>query len=96
MLGKRENGELFAQTFYNDGNQSDWLVKEEGRTLIWSGVWPKSSDSAYQVRYTASFEDAGNTLVGKWEQSRDGQTWHAFLDARATKAQSLPDASIGP
>lgn len=95
VLGKRDDGELFAQTFYQDGKRNDWLVKADGKTLSYSGTWPQSSGDALRVRYSVQFEDAGNTLVGKWEQSRDGQQWHSFLEARGTKAQSLPDSSIG-
>jgi len=95
VLGKRAEGELFAQTFYNDGNRNDWVVKADGRVLSWTGTWPQGSPKPLHVRYTVSFEDAGNTLVGRWEQSGDGQTWHSFLEARSTKAQPLPDSSIG-
>jgi hypothetical protein len=95
VLGKREDGQFFAHTFYNDGRRNDWVVKEDGSTLVWSGAWSTSSGSSLQVRCTVSFEDAGNTLVSKWEQSPDGQTWQVFLDARGTKAQPLPSTSIG-
>jgi hypothetical protein len=95
VLGKHEDGQLFAQTFYNDGKRNDWVITEDGQTLVWNGVWSTASASSLRVRYTVSFEDAGNTLVGKWEQSHDGQTWQLFLDARGTKAQPLPSTSIG-
>jgi hypothetical protein len=95
VLGKREDGQLFAQTFYNDGRRNDWVITEEGATLVWSGVWSTTHASSVRVRYTVSFEDVGNTLVGKWEQSNDGQTWQVFIDARGTKAQPLPNTSIG-
>lgn len=95
VLGKRDDGQLLAQTFYNDGRRNDWVVKAEGNALVWSGTWSKAPGEALRVRYTVNFEDAGNTLVGKWEQSGDGQAWQPFLEARATKALSLPDASIG-
>jgi hypothetical protein len=42
-----------------------------------------------------TFTDIDNTLEGKWEQSRDGETWKVFMETRATKAQPLPSASIG-
>jgi hypothetical protein len=95
VLGKREDGQLLAHAFYSDGKRNDWAISAEGRTLVWSGIWSKSPESSLRVRYTVSFEDAGNTLVGKWEQSNDGQAWQAFLDARGTKAQPLPNTSIG-
>jgi hypothetical protein len=95
VLGKREGGQLFAQTFYNDGRRNEWVITEDGATLVWSGVWSTTHASSVRVRYTVSFEDVGNTLVGKWEQSNDGQTWQVFIDARGTKAQPLPNTSIG-
>jgi hypothetical protein len=95
VLGKREDGQLIAHSFYNDGKRNDWAIKEDGPTLVWSGVWSKGPEDSLHVRYTVRFEDVGNTLVGKWEQSRDGQTWQVFLDARGTKAQPLPNTSIG-
>jgi hypothetical protein len=95
VLGKHQDGQLLAQTFYNDGNRRDWVVKAEGKALSWNGTWSKGSGEALRVRYTVNFEDAGNTLVGKWEQSGDGHAWQPFLEARATKALPLPDASIG-
>ena len=95
VLGKREDGQLVAHAFYSDGKRNDWTIRDEGPTLVWSGVWSKSAGSQLHVRYTVSFEDAGNTLVGKWEQSHDGQAWQSFLEARGTKAQPLPNTSIG-
>lgn len=95
VLGKRDDAQLVAQAFYNDGHRNEWVVGADGQTLVWRGAWPRSPGSSLQVRCTMSFEDAGNTLVSKWEQSHDGQTWQGFLDARGTKAQPLPSASIG-
>jgi len=95
ILGKNADGELVAEAFYNDGNRNTWRVSEQGQTLVLNGTWARSSSETFHVRYTASFEEADNTLVGNWEQSRDGQAWHTFLEARSTKAQPLPNASIG-
>jgi hypothetical protein len=94
ILGKDAGG-FFARTFYNDGNVNLWRLTEQGKTLVMTGEWPGGSGGPFQVRYTMSFEDAGDTLVGKWEQSRDNETWRTFLEARSTKALPLPNASIG-
>lgn len=94
ILGKDGSG-LFAQTYYNDGNTNLWRVSEADRRLQLQGTWSKGSGEPFHVRYTASFEEEGNTMVGKWEQSRDGDRWDTFLEARSTKAQPLPTASVG-
>ena len=95
ILGKDPSSELFAQTFYNDGNTNTWRLSETTRALIWTGTWSKGSAETFQIRYTASFEEEGNTIAGKWEHSRDGNAWRTFLEARSTKAQPLPNASVG-
>lgn len=94
IMGKNDAG-LFAQTFYNDGNVNTWRIEEQGKVLIMRGEWPSGSAEPFKVRYSMSFVDAGNTLEGKWEQSRDGEIWHTFLEARATKALPLPNSSVG-
>lgn len=96
IVGKDASG-LFAQTFYNDGNVNTWRIEPKpGSQLVMSGEWPAgSSPEPFKVRYTMSFIDAGNTLDGKWEQSRDGAEWQTFLESRATKALPLPNSSVG-
>jgi hypothetical protein len=94
ILGKNEEG-LFAHTFYNDGNSNDWRVTAVSHGLVQEGTWSKGSGETFRVRYTARFIEAGNTIEGKWEQSRDGQSWSAFLETRSTKAQPLPNTSVG-
>jgi hypothetical protein len=95
VFGKDEQGSLFAKTFYNDGNQNDWQLTLEQHALVLNGTWSKGSGPSYQVRYTAKVIEQGNALEGRWEESRDGQEWRTFLEARATKAQPLPNASVG-
>jgi hypothetical protein len=95
IFGKDPQGELFAQTFYNDGSTNTWRLNEAVNAVVLSGTWSRGSADSLQVRYTASFEEAGNAIAGKWEQSRDGNDWRTFLDARSTKAQPLPNASVG-
>jgi len=94
VLGKDPQGQLTAQTFYGDGNTKTWRLSEAGKTLVLNGTWSKAAET-FQVRYTASFEEEGNTIVGKWEKSSDGKDWQTFLEARSTKAQELPNTSVG-
>jgi hypothetical protein len=94
IIGKNASG-LFARTFYNDGNVNEWKLEERGRQLIMSGTWPNGARDSFQIRYTMTVTELGNTLEGKWEYSRDGQSFQTFLEARATKALPLPNTSIG-
>jgi hypothetical protein len=96
VWGRNEAGELFAHTFYNDGNTNDWQIRETSSALVLSGSWSKGSGPTFKLRYTARVIEGGNTLDGKWEQSRDGESWTTFMETRATKAQPLPSSSIGP
>lgn len=95
IFGKNERGQLFAQTFYNDGNSNSWRIQATPHEVILSGTWSKGSGAGLELRYTARVIEEGNTLEGKWEQSRDGKAWSVFMETRATKAQPLPSASIG-
>jgi len=95
IFGLNGAGELFAQTYYNDGNTNTWRLEAEGHALVLSGSWSKDSGPTYRLRYTATVVDEGNTLEGKWEHSLDGESWSTFMESRATKAQPLPNASVG-
>jgi hypothetical protein len=94
IMGKDANG-LFAQTFYNDGNVSRWKLAERGQQLVMTGSWPSDSRDAFEIRYTMTITDLGNTLEGKWEYARGGEGFETFLEARATKALPLPNTSVG-
>ncbi len=94
IIGRDSRG-LHARTYYNDGNVNVWQLQERGEELVMTGEWPGGSVGPFQVRCTLSFEDAGDTLVAKWEQARDGEVWRPFLETRATKALPLPNTSIG-
>lgn len=96
VIGKGPDGAIVAHTFYNDGNANTWRIESRGESLLQVGQWSAGGTGTFHVRYTMTLADAGNTLEGKWEQSRDGQSWKTFLETRGTKAQPLPTASIGP
>ncbi len=95
ILGKKDDGKLFAETFYNDGNTNSWTWAEVDHAIVLSGTWSKGAGQPHQIRLTLRFVEAGNTLEGKWEQSSDSDAWHTFMETRATKAQPLPNASVG-
>lgn len=95
IFGRDPQG-LFAQSYYSDGNVSTWRLSEanNGLVLVLVGKWVKEAGEV-QVRYTGRLVEEGNTLAGAWEQSRDGRVWRAFLEVRSTRAQPLPNASVG-
>jgi len=95
IFGKKPDGALFADTFYNDGNSNRWTLAEGEHALVLSGAWSNGPGQPIQVRLTMRFVEAGNTIENKWEHSIDGQDWSTFLESRATKAQPLPNASVG-
>jgi hypothetical protein len=95
IIGRSGDG-LSASTFYNDGKTGTWKLSETGGTWTMTGESPqRSGGPPLKLRCTATFEDLGNSLVGKWEQSSDGERWEAFLETRSTKAQELPNMSVG-
>lgn len=93
IFGKDAEG-LFAQTFYNDGTTKTWRVTESANALILAGSWATAAGTL-EVRYTARFIEEGNTIAGAWEQSPDGAHWQPFLEVRSTRAQPLPNTSVG-
>lgn len=94
IFGKDAQG-LFAQTFYNDGNANTWRVTAIESGVVLTGSWSKGPTETFQVRYTARVIEEGNTIAGTWEHSPDGAGWQPFLELRSTKAQMLPNASVG-
>jgi hypothetical protein len=95
VIGKSDSGGFEARTYYNDGKTSTWrLTAQPSSGLLLEGQWGMPS-GAINVRCSLSFLDIGNTLESRWEHSSDGQQWSVFMTARATKAQPLPNSSVG-
>jgi len=95
VLGLNEAGELFAHTFYNDGNTNTWRLEADGHGLVLEGVWSKGPGPSFKLQYRARVIEEGNTLEGLWQYARGDDDWATFLETRATKAQPLPTASVG-
>jgi hypothetical protein len=96
IFGFNEARELYVHTFYNDGNTNTWQLEADAHTLTLNGTWSKGQGPTFRLRYSAHVIEEGNTLEGKWEHSRDGHDWTTFMETRATKAQPLPNTSVGP
>jgi hypothetical protein len=41
----------------------------------------------FSPRFTGTFSDAGNTIHGRWETSRDGSSWEHDFDLTYTRAR---------
>ena len=51
-----------------------------------SWKWWRNAPGFFQ-RYEGTIVDGGNTIIGKGELSKDGQTWEKDLDLTYTRAQ---------
>ena len=72
------------RTFYNDGNASEWRMRERDNVWMLTGEWPLE-DRRLKVRCTTAFADAGRIRSSKWEHSSDGARWQTFWDVSATR-----------
>jgi hypothetical protein len=94
VFGSNDARELYGQAFYSDGNTTTWQVEAAHHTVSLSGTWTREGQQ-WRVRYSGRVIEEGNALEAKWEHSRDGREWTTFLETRATKAQPLPNTSVG-
>ncbi len=96
VFGLNQANELFGHTFYNDGNTNTWQLQVDSHAVILNGTWSKGQGPSFRLRQSVRVIEEGNTLESKWEQSRDGRDWTTFMETRSTKAQPLPNTSVGP
>jgi hypothetical protein len=73
-----------ARTFYNDGRQNDWILRETGDSWTMTGQWAGSSGPTH-VRCAIAFEAGGLVRTATWQYEKDGD-WVTFWDVRATKS----------
>jgi hypothetical protein len=69
------SGEFFMLYFDERGVSRKYDVALRDNTLNW---W--RSTPAFSQRFTGTFTDDGNTIIGKGEMQRDGSTWEGDLD----------------
>ena len=51
-------------------------------------LWPLQRSAAapdFSQRFTGTFDDDHNTIVGRWEISSDGSTWNHDFDLTYTR-----------
>jgi hypothetical protein len=77
IIGFKASNQLyFSQSFNNQGNANTYQASLDEK------VWKIFGDSE---RFTGSFSDDGNNLIGKWERVTDGSNWVPWIDIKLTK-----------
>jgi hypothetical protein len=78
------SGSYSVRSFYNDGTHLFWQARESGGTWTFTGDG-KSEGKSLKMRCTTVF-NAGDTITGRFEYSRDGSSWHPFWETTLTRA----------
>jgi hypothetical protein len=94
VIGRGDGERFTLQAFTSDGTSSAWQLSAEHGAFTLRGLWRRAG-TELQVRSSLKLVDAGNAFESQWEYSPDGEEWRALLTARGTKAQPLPNASVG-
>lgn len=77
IIGFKASNQLyFSQSFDNQGNTNTYQASLDEK------IWKIFGESE---RFTGSFSDDGNNLVGKWERSTDSSNWVPWIDIKLTK-----------
>ena len=75
-----DNGEI-SMLYFDDRKVSrKYEVAVQDNIVKW---WRNAPN--FSQRYSWTFEDDGNTIIGKGELSRDGTTWEKDLDLTFTR-----------
>jgi hypothetical protein len=78
--GSRSEGNYLQHYFDSRG------VARVYKMRLQDGVWKLWRDEAdfspldFHQRFTSTFSDDGKTIAGRWEISRDGETWEHDFD----------------
>lgn len=79
-------------TLYADGRG----VARVYRTNVAAGVWRQwRAAPGFHQRFTATFDESGDTLTGGWERSEDGETWAVDFDVTYVRVGAGPRSSAG-
>lgn len=85
IVGFDAAGDRFpVHTFYNNGLHNEWTYREQGGAWTLTGEFPGEGGPMH-VRNTVRFGAGGDTLTGKWEQSKDGADWQTFWEVEARR-----------
>lgn len=79
VIGYDAEGQTYTTRSYdNHGSSSAY------QGILSDRAWTIFGDSE---RFHGEFSEDGNTLVGRWEQCRDGSAWTPWMDIRLTRVQ---------
>ncbi|MFD3483198.1 MULTISPECIES: hypothetical protein [unclassified Streptomyces] len=80
-------------TLYADGRG----VARVYRTSLGAGVWKQWRAAAgFHQRFSATFNEAGDTIRGGWERSEDGEFWATDFDVTYVRPGVRPPSPDGP
>jgi len=65
-----------VHSFYNDGNQNLWHLREHDDYWQLSGEW-----DTMKARATMQWGDGGRNMTVKWEYQDDESQWQTFWDS---------------
>lgn len=82
-------------TGYDDTTDEFTMLYADGRgvarvyrTSLTDGVWRQwRAAPGFHQRFTATFDEKGETITGGWERSEDGEVWAVDFDVRYVRAR---------
>ncbi|SRR6266566_444770 len=81
VIGRDESVETYSMLYFDSrGVSRIYEMSLEG------SVWKMHRESpGFWQRFTATFDDDGTTITGRWEKSSDGSNWELDLDWSYTR-----------
>lgn len=81
IIGSDPDGADYQQNYFDSrGIARVYDMSFDGKVWRLARTAPEFSQ-----RYVGVFDDAGNTISGSWEMSKDGQTWDHDFDLTYTR-----------
>ena len=82
IIGASEEPNGFRRHYF-DGRGEQRIYEMTLRDGVWK-QWRDAPDP-FPQRFTAKFNDDGETISGGWEKATDGSTWEADIDVTYRK-----------
>lgn len=83
MLGSDDAGDTFFMLYFDERGVS----RKYEATLV-DNIWKVWRDVPnFAQRFTGTFQDNGDTIVGVWELSEDNSTWKRDLELTYTRVK---------
>ena len=83
VIGRDDSAETYSMLYFDSrGVSRIYEMSLEG------SVWKMHRESpGFSQRFTATFNDDGTTITGRWEKSSDGSNWELDLDWSYTRTR---------